>query len=83
MSVESKRGSPGKFDSRTLNRKMLSRWTGRNLECQGVDSVRFLITAYIYIYIYIHTYMYVYMYIYIYRERERCIYIYIYIYICI
>ena len=29
MSVEFDRGSPGKFDSRTLNRKTLSRWTGR------------------------------------------------------
>ena len=25
------RKSPGKFDSRTLNRKTLSRWTGRNM----------------------------------------------------
>ena len=30
MSVEFYRGSPGKFDSRTLNRKTLNRWTGRN-----------------------------------------------------
>ena len=30
MSVELHRGSPGKFDSRTLSRKTLSRWTGRN-----------------------------------------------------
>ena len=29
MSVEFDRGSPGKFDSRTLNRNALSRWTGR------------------------------------------------------
>ena len=29
MPVEFDRGSPGKFDSRTLNRKTLSRWTGR------------------------------------------------------
>ena len=29
MSVEFYRGSPGKFDSRTLNRTTLSRWTGR------------------------------------------------------
>ena len=29
MSVEFYRGSPGKFDSRTLNRKTLNRWTGR------------------------------------------------------
>ena len=30
MSVNFDRGSPGKFDSRTLNRKTLNRWTGRN-----------------------------------------------------
>ena len=29
MSVESYRESPGKFDSRTLSRETLSRWTGR------------------------------------------------------
>ena len=29
MSVEYYRESPGKFDSRTLSRKSLSRWTGR------------------------------------------------------
>ena len=29
MSVEFARGSPGKFDSRTLNRETLNRWTGR------------------------------------------------------
>ena len=30
MSVEFDMGSPGKFDSRTLNKKTLNRWTGRN-----------------------------------------------------
>ena len=30
MSVEFDRESPGKFDSRTLKRKTLSRWTGRS-----------------------------------------------------
>ena len=30
MPIELDRGSPGKFDSRTLNRTTLSRWTGRN-----------------------------------------------------
>ena len=30
MSVEFHRESPGKFDSRTLTREILSRWTGRN-----------------------------------------------------
>ena len=34
MSVEFDRGSPGKFDSRTLNRKTLNRWTGRSLFVQ-------------------------------------------------
>ena len=29
MSVECDRESPGKFDSRTLSRETLSRWTGR------------------------------------------------------
>ena len=29
MPVDFDRGSPAKFDSRTLNRKTLSRWTGR------------------------------------------------------
>ena len=29
MSVELYKESPGKFDSRTLNRKILNRWTGR------------------------------------------------------
>ena len=29
MSIESYRESPGKFDSRTLSRETLSRWTGR------------------------------------------------------
>ena len=32
MSVEFRRESPGKFDSRTLDRTTLSRWTGRNEE---------------------------------------------------
>ena len=31
MSVEFHRKSPGKFDSRTLNRETLSRWTGRTV----------------------------------------------------
>ena len=31
MSVEFYRGSPGKFDSRTLSRTTLNRWTGRTL----------------------------------------------------
>ena len=31
MSVEFDRGSPGKFDSRTLSRETLSRWNGRSI----------------------------------------------------
>ncbi len=37
MPVEFDGGSPGKFDSRTLNRKTLSRWTGRT-QAQHPDS---------------------------------------------
>ena len=38
MSVEFYRGSPGKFDSRTLSRETLSRWTGRTTRwCRGFD----------------------------------------------
>ena len=32
ISVEFDRGSPGKFDSRTLSRKTINRWTGRKQE---------------------------------------------------
>ena len=42
MSVESYRESPGKFDSRTFDRKTLTRWTGR-------------VCRYMYIYIYIYS----------------------------
>ena len=38
MSVESYRGSPGKFDSMTLSRTTLNRWTGRSL-VEGVPSL--------------------------------------------
>ena len=38
MSVEFDRGSPGKFDSRTLNRNTLNRWTGRTGIFQGLIS---------------------------------------------
>ena len=34
MSVEFHREAPGKFDSRTLNRKTLNRWTGRTGVCE-------------------------------------------------
>ena len=40
MSVEFCRGSPGKFDSRTLNRETLDRWTGRRVWRTGCPSHR-------------------------------------------
>ena len=38
MSVEFDRGSPGKFDSRTLNREPLSKWSGRMPESDPLKS---------------------------------------------
>ena len=38
MSVEFDRGSPGKFDSRTLYRETVDRWTGRNNVISTVSS---------------------------------------------
>ena len=38
MSVELFRGSPAKFDSRTLNRTIIDRWTGRNKHINDNDS---------------------------------------------
>ena len=35
MSVEIDRESPGKFDSRTLSRETLSKWTGRTRDVLG------------------------------------------------
>ena len=68
MSVEFYRESPGKFDSRTLNRKTLSRWNGRScrsrfplplaarksslIACRR-DAKSF--NTYVHIYIYIYT----------------------------
>ena len=40
MSVECYRESPGKFDSRTLNRKTHNRWTGRTTYCDDVPRRR-------------------------------------------
>ena len=37
MSIEFDRGSPGKFDSRTLSRKTPSRWTGRSISGSSGD----------------------------------------------
>ena len=83
MSVEFDRESPGKFDSRTLSRTTLSRWTGRSATRgrSALPSERPLASRrpstgenrhgiYIYIYIYVHV------------SLSLSIYIYIYIYIC-
>ena len=72
MSVELYRESPGKFDSRTLSRETLSRWTGHVYVYIYIYMYRYRerdIPIYIYIYIcdiYIYIYMYMYIYIYIY-----------------
>ena len=73
MSVEFYREPPGKFDSRTLNRTTLNRWTGRdNKHVNASDNhtvdnnANICITIYIYIYIYTHIYTYIHMHIYIY-----------------
>ena len=85
MSVEFYRESPGKFDSRTLNRKTLDRWTGRTTNdntCLTLDVlfveiiVGEIVLYYIYIYIYTHT-----IYICVCMSVCMCIHIYIYIYI--
>ena len=95
MSVEFDRGSPGKFDSRTLNRKTLNRWTGRK-SCKedggdgftsprsGVSFAAPACTAAVgqdmCVYIYIYIYIYIiYIYTYIYTYIYICVYIYIYI----
>ena len=71
MPVEFYRESPGKFDSRTLNRTTLNRWTGRSRAWERhivrhiVDSVYIGMSMYTDIYIYICVYMYIYIYIYI------------------
>ena len=40
MSVEFYRESPGKFDSRTLDRKTLNRWTGRTIKATTTATKR-------------------------------------------
>ena len=42
MSVEFDRESPGKIDSRTLNRKTLSRWTGRKQNLPRASVYRYM-----------------------------------------
>ena len=89
MCVYLYRESPGKFDSRTLNRKSLSRWTGRirvkstarrGAVCGGLTQGALCnnssTTRFYYICIYIYIYMFIYTYTYLIH-----IYIYIYIYI--
>ena len=86
MSVEFYRGSPRKFDSRTLSRKVVSRWTGRKLSIHtcvytmhiwGTRLLRPRARSgdgmYIYIYIYIYAYthnIYIYIIIYIYIQTN-------------
>ena len=41
MSVEFYSESPGKFDSRTLHRKTLNRWTGRIKLLEGGEVARY------------------------------------------
>ena len=85
MSVEFYRGSPGKFDSRTLSRKTLSRWTGRTrargrahpFHARMVVLPVLLVVLPVLLVVLPYTYTYTYI-IYIYN----IIYIYIYIYIC-
>ena len=72
MSVEFHRGSPRKFDSRTLNRKTLNRWTGRTSEGSRKEITS---GSQVVVFPCIHTCIYIYIYTYI------CAYIYIYIYI--
>ena len=90
MPVECYRESPGKFDSRTLNRKTRNRWTGRNLgpvACRdsavaslaresgiGLDANRRMVAV-----IHMYTYIYIYMCLYV---LYVYIYIYIYIHMC-
>ena len=69
MSVEFDRESPGKFDSRTLNRETLSRWTGRNTgdTNNNINSRNNMIYTYTYaIHMYISLSLYIYIYISIY-----------------
>ena len=74
MSVDFYRESPGKFDSRTLNGKTLSRWTGRILKentfayTETRDQALALPHPLIHTHAYIYTYVYVYIYIYIYYK---------------
>ena len=72
MFVEFYRGSPGKFDSRTLSRETLTRRTGRNPEAlpdpaaaQGEAEVYYFSSSYYYLY---HHYVYYHYYYYYYNS---------------
>ena len=93
MSVEFHRESPGKFDSRTLNRETLNRWTWGNGGAPGARRAQlrpFLgplsepqgppPLPYKET-LYKQTYIYIYIYTYIHIHTYVCIYIYIYIHI--
>ena len=81
MSLEFYRESPGKFDSRTLNRTTLNRWTGRThtiidaicRSAAGAPSRRATASVYLSLSLSLSVYIYIYIYIYMYI---------IYIYIC-
>ena len=60
MSVEFDRESPGKFDSRTLNRTTINRWTGR--KTRSLDRAPLSIIAMTYYYYYYYYYYYNYYY---------------------
>ena len=80
MSVEFDRGSPVKFDSRTLSRETLNRWTGRTphspaafskglslspwMLLETSDGLPVIISNDVYIYIYMYICVYIYIYIY-------------------
>ena len=52
MPVGFDRGSPGKFDSRTLNRMILNRWTGRTPSSPNKNPITFFqppLNSYVYI----------------------------------
>ena len=70
MSVEFDRGSPGKFDSRTLSRETLRRWTGRISQYMCTINIIHN-TCVPYIINIIHVYIYIYIYIYIPISRPR------------
>ena len=76
MSVEMYRESPGKFDSMTLNRTTLSRWTGRSYtaaeergdllrEAGAAKHLEARVRAAPMRIVNVHIYIYIYIYLYI------------------